>query len=372
MADYIMQWTDKELKPLPVVVSPAQHTNGRTSLSLVGQGKFSYGDLVQVNFLRLLENFASLDKPPNYPTTGQLWFNAKENLLKVFYDDSWYNVSTYVDDEPPENYAVGNLWYDTEERLLKYWDGFYWIAVGTKIGVEPPLNPNKGQLWFNDSAKQMSYWNGSTWIVLDTDNIQKLIQELNNKVNKDGDKMKGMLSLFEYPKEEMDAANKGYIDNIIQNIQSEVSKGSVVIDSYFVELTKPTKIIGPFPWVYAPNRSTLLVYVQGVKQKLDISYEENSITTISFFEELPAGINVEVIHLRSGVEQFIEVAGDSMEGPLLLSREPESPLEASTKSYVDAVRIQLEQKLEELILNHSPNNLKFSAAKRYYFGSIGH
>lgn len=371
MADYIMQWTDKELKPLPVVVSPAQHTNGRTSLSLVGQGKFSYGDLVQVNFLRLLENFASINKPPLNPTIGQLWFNAKENLLKVFYDDDWYNVSTFVGDNSPENYSVGNLWYDTEENLLKFWDGYNWMAVGTKIGIDPPLNPLKGQLWFNDSAKQMSYWNGDEWIVLDTDNIQKIINDLNKKVNKDGDTMTGMLSLFDYPKQEMDAVNKGYVDKIVENLQSEVSKGSVVIDTYFVELTKPTRIIGPFPWVYAPNRSTLLVYVQGVKQRLDISYEENSVTTISFFEELPAGINVEVVHLRSGVEQFIEVAGDEMEGPLLLMREPESPLEAASKSYVDSVRIQLEQKLEELILNHSPPNLKFSAAKRYYFGSLG-
>ncbi len=371
MSDYIMPWTDTVLKPLPVVVSPMQHTSARTSLSLVGKGKFSYGDLVQVNFMRLLENFASIGKPPNNPTIGQLWFNAEEKVLKIYYDDVWYNVSTYINEDEPIVKQIGDLWFDLTENILKNWDGYQWVAIGTKVGTDAPNNPSIGQLWYNDSSKQMSYWTGEEWKVIDSDALQNFINKLDEKVNKSGDNMTGFLSLFDYPKQEMDAANKGYIDRIVENLQSDVNKGSVVIDTYYQDVTKPTRIIGPFPWVYAPNRSTLIVFIQGVKQKIDISYKENSINTIEFFEEIKPGNIVEVLHFRSGVEQFIEIAGDTMEGPLILHQDPINPLEAATKNYVDQVRVQLEQKFEELILNSGGGMSPLSATKRYYFGSLG-
>src|SRR4051812_42819927 len=41
--------------------------------------------------------------------------------------------------------------------------------------------------------------------------------------------------------------------------------------------------------------------------------------------------------LNAGFNERLLRAGDSMTGPLILSRDPQSPFEASTKQYIDAL-----------------------------------
>ena len=54
----------------------------RTSLSLVGKNVSSFGKDQNENFIKLLENFASITRPPN-PLTGQLWFNPSVDQIFV-------------------------------------------------------------------------------------------------------------------------------------------------------------------------------------------------------------------------------------------------------------------------------------------------
>jgi hypothetical protein len=56
-----------------------------TSLTLLGKGSEDYGDELWTNLVHLLENFCSGgDIGPSNPTEGQLWFNTKDNTLKVW------------------------------------------------------------------------------------------------------------------------------------------------------------------------------------------------------------------------------------------------------------------------------------------------
>lgn len=54
-----------------------------TSLALVGRNYAGYGEFLNENFIKLLENFSRSSQPPN-PITGQLWYDSTNKLLKVF------------------------------------------------------------------------------------------------------------------------------------------------------------------------------------------------------------------------------------------------------------------------------------------------
>jgi len=53
-----------------------------TSLGLPGRNYAGYGQSLDTNFVRMLENFAN-DTPPSNPLKGQLWFNTITNTLNI-------------------------------------------------------------------------------------------------------------------------------------------------------------------------------------------------------------------------------------------------------------------------------------------------
>lgn len=63
------------------------------STALIGRGAESYIEDLNQNFVKILENLASEEAPEN-PLVGQMWFDKKNNILKLFNGSDWgYNVS---------------------------------------------------------------------------------------------------------------------------------------------------------------------------------------------------------------------------------------------------------------------------------------
>ena len=54
-----------------------------TSLALVGRNYAGYGEYLNENFVKLLENFAKSTQPSS-PLVGQLWYDSTNRLLKVY------------------------------------------------------------------------------------------------------------------------------------------------------------------------------------------------------------------------------------------------------------------------------------------------
>jgi hypothetical protein len=73
------------------VLLPGEGDNN-TSLTLFGRGARSYGEGIQEDLLRLLENFASPDAPVS-PTQGQLWYDSSAAKLRVFNGTAWELIS---------------------------------------------------------------------------------------------------------------------------------------------------------------------------------------------------------------------------------------------------------------------------------------
>ena len=54
-----------------------------TDLVLVGKNYAGYGEFLNENYVKLLENFANTTAPAA-PVAGQMWWDSSGNLLKVY------------------------------------------------------------------------------------------------------------------------------------------------------------------------------------------------------------------------------------------------------------------------------------------------
>jgi hypothetical protein len=63
-------------------IADGQINTTSSSLGLPGRNYAGYGQVLDENFVYLLENFASTT-PPAHPLRGQLWFNTNDNILYV-------------------------------------------------------------------------------------------------------------------------------------------------------------------------------------------------------------------------------------------------------------------------------------------------
>ena len=101
-----------------------------TDITLVGKNSTSYGEFINENFVKILENFANTNQPNN-PIAGQLWFDTSENRLKV-YDGNGFKVSggTIVSTTQPSSFGQGDIWIDSKRRQLYFHDGIGSILAG--------------------------------------------------------------------------------------------------------------------------------------------------------------------------------------------------------------------------------------------------
>lgn len=66
-----------------------------TSLGLPGRNYAGYGQTLDTNFVRQLENYANTAPPPN-PLRGQLWFNTNDNTLRLCPADGTTTASNWL------------------------------------------------------------------------------------------------------------------------------------------------------------------------------------------------------------------------------------------------------------------------------------
>jgi hypothetical protein len=131
-----------------------------TDLALIGKNVTGYGEYLNENFVKLLENFASTSEPNN-PITGQIWFDVSENRLKV-YDGNGFRIGSgpIVSGTAPLNPIQGDFWIDSSENQLYFYDG-------TDRQLAGPI--------YKDS-QGISGWEVAT--IADTDGNSKVIVKL--------------------------------------------------------------------------------------------------------------------------------------------------------------------------------------------------
>jgi len=101
-----------------------------TDLTLIGKNYSGFGESLNENFIKLLENFSSSTQPGN-PIKGQIWFDNTENKLKVYSGTAFVPVSSAtISNTQPTTLGVGDLWFNDTDKQLYFFDGTNTILLG--------------------------------------------------------------------------------------------------------------------------------------------------------------------------------------------------------------------------------------------------
>ena len=101
-----------------------------TSLQLFGKSYSGFGEGLNENLVKLLENSASASSPSS-PLEGELWFDTTTKQIKV-YDGTSFKPTGGSKSQAtqPSNPSAGDLWHDTDDDQLYFYSGSAWILAG--------------------------------------------------------------------------------------------------------------------------------------------------------------------------------------------------------------------------------------------------
>jgi hypothetical protein len=129
-----------------------------TDISLIGKNYSGFGESINENFIKILENFANTSAP-SLPLKGQLWFDSTESRLKV-YDGTNFRTSggpIVQNSQPGVGVVAGDLWINNATKQLHFYDGTNFNLAG------PIYTSDQGKSGFE------------TLTILDTQNNSKTI-----------------------------------------------------------------------------------------------------------------------------------------------------------------------------------------------------
>jgi len=101
-----------------------------TDLALIGKGYAGFGEKLNENLVKLLENFNNTSAPTN-KITGQLWYDQTNKQLNVYTGTKFKPVgSTTNSASAPTNAVQGDGWFDTSNTQFYVYNGTAWILIG--------------------------------------------------------------------------------------------------------------------------------------------------------------------------------------------------------------------------------------------------
>jgi hypothetical protein len=115
--------------------------NTACDITLVGKNYAGYGQFVNENSIKLLENFAN-SRQPARPVTGQLWYDTSNKKLKFYNGSEFKGIpSLGVGNNSSDlSLAKGDLWYDESRAQLFYWNGASETLIGPQTVEQNATN----------------------------------------------------------------------------------------------------------------------------------------------------------------------------------------------------------------------------------------
>ncbi len=101
-----------------------------TSLQLFGKSYSGFGEGLNENLVKLLENAASTSAPST-PLKGELWFDTTTNQLKVYDGTSFKPTGgSKSSASQPTSPSAGDLWHDSTNDQVYVYTGSAFLLVG--------------------------------------------------------------------------------------------------------------------------------------------------------------------------------------------------------------------------------------------------
>lgn len=117
---YIVNKTDTNIL---ATVPDGQIDQLSSSLTLIGKNYSGFGEYLNENFVKLLENFAN-NTAPLRAIRGQLWYDTAEQRIKVYTGNEFKSVgSAALTSIQPVGLGAGDFWYNTAKEQLYFYDG---------------------------------------------------------------------------------------------------------------------------------------------------------------------------------------------------------------------------------------------------------
>jgi hypothetical protein len=343
--EYIINYSSDVVKS-PFVIDPRTVDTQTTSLTLFGKGAASYGEGLQENLVRLLENFCS-DSAPAHPTEGQIWYDHASKYVKVYQGSStgWVAIAglaVSVDD--PLTPADGQLWFNPATGLIYVYSANEWKLVSSRAQsiISQPTNPVSGQLWYDIASFKLNVYSGGEWQGIANSTYMSEDAPI---APKNGDMWYNptalTLKMWLYSE---------WVE-ILSTTTAKYSASSIV----------PTNPVNGTFWydtsnkilsMYDGNVWRSVLFNDSVQELYDHTVDTNihlSTGDRTFFNNLQTALPLDKIaylsQLTSNIQQqinsiyadYVAKTGGIMSGPLMLSGNPTSSLQAATKAYVDQV-----------------------------------
>ena len=140
-----------------------------TSLTLFGKSYSGFGELLNEDLVKLLENSASTSAP-TAPLKGEVWFDTTVNQLKV-YDGTSFKPTGGAKSQAsaPTSPSAGDLWVDSTNSQLYFYTGSAFILAGPVYTSGQTLSGFKIETITNDSAVSKviaSMYSGNTRVAI--------------------------------------------------------------------------------------------------------------------------------------------------------------------------------------------------------------
>jgi hypothetical protein len=101
-----------------------------TDLALFGKGYAGFGEKLNENLVKLLENFNNTSAPAN-KVQGQVWYDKTNNQINVYTGSKWKPIgSTSNSATAPTSAVLGDMWFDTTNTQLYVYTGSAWTLIG--------------------------------------------------------------------------------------------------------------------------------------------------------------------------------------------------------------------------------------------------
>ncbi len=101
-----------------------------TDLALIGKGYAGFGEKLNENLVKLLENFNNTSAPSN-KITGQLWYDQTNKQLNVYTGTKFKPVGSSTNStSAPTNAVLGDTWFDTTNKQLYVYNGSSFTLIG--------------------------------------------------------------------------------------------------------------------------------------------------------------------------------------------------------------------------------------------------
>ena len=121
-------------------VADGQIDQVSTDITLIGKNYSGFGEALNENFVKLLENFSSTTAP-THPIRGQIWFDVTELKLKVYNGNGFVPVSSAtISSTQPITLGVGDLWFNDVDKQLYFYDGTSTILLGPSYSASQGLS----------------------------------------------------------------------------------------------------------------------------------------------------------------------------------------------------------------------------------------